>query len=110
ADFPVYRPVPSFPVGVAVIVTGVGMYLLTGPGGTSGGINIGDLLTLACAVLFAFQIVAAGHFAPTARPDRLLALELTATGLLSAIAAPFLQAPRPPLDPRTPGAVLVLTL
>jgi drug/metabolite transporter (DMT)-like permease len=110
AYFLVYRRAPSIAIALAVLVTGVGMYLLTRPGGTSGGINVGDVLTLACAVLFAFQIVAAGHFAPTVRPDRLLALELTATGLLSAMAAPFLETPRLALDPGTVVAIVFLSV
>jgi drug/metabolite transporter (DMT)-like permease len=94
AYFLVYRRTPSVTTALAVLVTGVGMYLLTRPSGSGGGINVGDVLTLGCAVMFAFQIVAAGHFTPTARPERLLALQLTATGLLSALAAPLFETPR----------------
>lgn len=101
AYFAIYRRPPSLAVLLAVLVTGIGMYLLTRPGGMSAGLNRGDLLTLACAALFACQIVAVGHYAPVARPTRLLALELGFTGVLSLLAAPLLETPRltfgPPL-------------
>lgn len=108
--FLIYRRAPSVATALAVILTGVGMYLLTRPGGMSAGINIGDILTLGCAVLFAFQIVAVGHYAPRARPERLLALELAATGLLSALAAPLLESPRLVLGPSTALALGFLSV
>jgi drug/metabolite transporter (DMT)-like permease len=101
AYFLVYRRPPSVLVVLAVVITGLGMYLLTRPGGMSEGLNRGDLLTLGCAALFALQIVAVGHFAQVARPTRLLAMELGLTGLLSLLAVPALETPRltvaPPL-------------
>jgi drug/metabolite transporter (DMT)-like permease len=99
AYFAIYRRPPSLAVLLAVLVTGIGMYLLTRPGGMSAGLNRGDLLTLGCAALFAFQIVAVGHYAPVARPTRLLALELGLTGVLSLLAAPLLETPRLTLGP-----------
>jgi drug/metabolite transporter (DMT)-like permease len=110
AFFLIYRRAPSVATALAVILTGVGMYLLTRPGGTSAGINVGDVLTLGCAVLFALQIVAVGHYAPVARPERLLALELAATGLLSALAAPLLESPRLVLGPPTALALGFLSV
>ena len=100
AFFLVYRRPPTVAVVLAVLVTMLGMYLLTRPGGMSEGLNRGDLLTLVCAALFAFQIVAVGHYAPAARPTRLLALELGLTGVLSLLAAPLFETPR--LNPASP--------
>ena len=100
AFFLVYRRPPTVAVVLAVFVTMLGMYLLTRPGGMSEGLNRGDLLTLVCAALFAFQIVAVGHYAPAARPTRLLALELGLTGVLSLLAAPLFETPR--LNPAPP--------
>jgi len=105
AYFMVYRRAPGLRTTLAVLVTGVGMYLLTRPGGMSGGINLGDLLTLGCAVLFAFQIVAVGHYAVAVRPERLLAIELGLTGVLSALVAPALETPRLAV---VPGALVAL--
>jgi drug/metabolite transporter (DMT)-like permease len=92
--FLVHRRVPSAVTLLAVLVTGIGMYLLTNPGGLDGGPNRGDLLTLGCAAAFAVQIVAAGHYTRLARPERLLALQLATTGALSLVATPVLETPR----------------
>lgn len=101
----VYRRPPSLPIVLAVLVTMVGMYLLTRPGGTGGGLNRGDLLTLICAASFAFQIVAVGHFASVVRPTRLLAIELGLTAVLSFLLAPIFEVPR-----LVPGPSLFLAI
>ncbi len=75
----VYRSRPRFTEVAGILVATAGMILLTlppGDGGTSGiagvsfagmslaGVSRGDLLSFACAVLFALHIVVTGHFAP----------------------------------------------
>jgi len=110
AYFVVCRRRVALTTMLAVIVTGIGMYLLTRPGGMSAGINLGDILTLGCAVLFAFQIVAVGHYAPIARPERLVAIELAMTGLLSALVAPVLESPRLALVPSVALAIAFLSV
>ena len=54
------RPTPWVAVSVTIAV--VGMYLLCGTG--VGGINIGDLMLIGCAVAFAAQITLVDRFAP----------------------------------------------
>jgi drug/metabolite transporter (DMT)-like permease len=105
AYFLVHRRRPTAATVLAVVLTSIGMYFLTRPGGMSAGINLGDVLTVACAVIFAFHIVAAGHYTSTGRPERLLALELALTGGLSALAASVLETPRFVLGPATLPAV-----
>lgn len=46
---------PSCAVGISVAIAAVGLYLISGAGFS--GINIGDVLTLCCAVAFAVQIL-----------------------------------------------------
>lgn len=103
-----FRAVPRARMIVGMGLAAIGMYLLTGPGG--GGLNRGDLLTLGCAALFAAQIVATGHFAPTARPERLLAVELTLTAVLSALTAPMLERPHISLDAGVAAALVFLSI
>ena len=110
AYFLVYRRPPGLTTTLAVLVTGIGMYLLTSPGGMSAGINLGDLLTLGCAVLFAFQIVAVGHYAVAVRPERLLAIELALTGVLSAVMAPVLETPKLTLGASAVAALAFLSV
>lgn len=60
---------PGVKIWIAVILSLMGLYLLSFSGGIDG-INRGDLLTLGCAFLFACQIICINHFAP--RLDGLL--------------------------------------
>jgi drug/metabolite transporter (DMT)-like permease len=91
--FLVHGTRPRAPTLAAAGLAVVGLYFLTRPNpGTT--INRGDLLTLGCAIAFAGQIVAAGHFARHVAPRHLLAVELALTGILSLVAAPLLETPR----------------
>ncbi len=77
------EPLVLLAIGVAVI----GMYLLTGPAG--GVFNIGDFLTLICAVIFGAQIYVMGIAA--ARHDfmGLTFMELFTTAVLAGLAMTF---------------------
>jgi drug/metabolite transporter (DMT)-like permease len=101
--FAAFRAVPRPAMVAGIVVAALGTGLLTDPRGA--GLNRGDLLTVGCAVLFACQIVAAGHYARRLRPERLLVVELTATAVLSALALPVLETPR-----FVPGAGPLLAL
>ena len=92
--FLAHRSVPRVQVIAGVVLAGIGMYFLTLPDTGGQGINRGDLLTLGCAVLFAGQIVAAGHFSRRSAPLRLLAVEMGTAALLSFLLAPVLETPR----------------
>jgi drug/metabolite transporter (DMT)-like permease len=92
-QFLIHRTSPRVPTLAAIGLAVAGTWLLTSPGG-GGGLNHGDLLTIACAILFTGQIVAAGHYAARIPIDRLLALELGACAVLSLLTAPLLEAPR----------------
>jgi drug/metabolite transporter (DMT)-like permease len=92
--FVAHRAVPRPLTITAVILAGIGMYFLTLPDAGGGGPNRGDLLTLGCAVLFAGQIVAAGHFSRRSAPVRLLAVEMASAAALSLLLAPLLETPR----------------
>jgi drug/metabolite transporter (DMT)-like permease len=101
----VFRVVPRAPVLLAIGLAVLGTWLLTSPGGGAG-LNRGDVLTLGCAVAFAGQIVAVGHFARRIAATRLLALELTTGAVLSLLFLPVLETPRVTFSP----AFLVLLL
>ncbi|HEX5385887.1 MAG TPA: DMT family transporter [Gemmatimonadales bacterium] len=107
AEFLLHRRRPSAGTVAAIGVTAVGIWLLTHPGG-GGGLNRGDLLTFGCAALFALQIDAAGRYTRLGRPGRLVALELTAAGVLSLAAAPWVEHVR--LVPGWPAAAALLAL
>jgi drug/metabolite transporter (DMT)-like permease len=64
---------------VAVVVSFTGIGLLTG--GPSG-LNIGDVLVLACALLFALQLVLLGRWSPGLRPGPLTLVQMVGCVLL----------------------------
>ncbi|MFB0516846.1 MAG: DMT family transporter [Candidatus Neomarinimicrobiota bacterium] len=70
---------------IAAGLATVGLYLLTNPQ-SGAGINRGDLLTLACAVAFAVQIILLGIYAPTIHTLRYFWVQLITVTLLSALA------------------------
>lgn len=105
----VYRRPTGVWTALSVLLAALGMYFLTSPD-SGAGLNRGDLLTLGCAVSFAGQIVAAGHFARTMPALRLLAVELALTGVLSLAAAPLVETPRLALQPALLGYIVFLSL
>ncbi|HEU4697702.1 MAG TPA: DMT family transporter [Gemmatimonadales bacterium] len=88
-----HRARPHLPTLAAAALAVAGLYFITRPD-AGASVNRGDLLTLGCAVAFAGQIVAGGHFARQVDPRRLLAVEVALTGLLSLALAPRFETPR----------------
>ena len=74
-------------IGVAFVA--VGLYLLTSPSGQ--GFNIGDLLTLFCAISYAVYIVYLDVFSKRHDVSKLTLLQLSITSILSIAAAPFVE-------------------
>ena len=74
-------------IGVALVA--VGLYLLTSPGGQ--GFNIGDILTLFCAISYAIYIVYLDNFSKKHDVSKLTLLQLAATGMLSITVAPLVE-------------------
>jgi drug/metabolite transporter (DMT)-like permease len=93
----VYRTLPERLAGAGLAVALTGMALLTRPGDLGGGPNIGDLLTLLCAVCFAAHMVATGSFARRFRVERLMMTQIVVSAVLTTLATPLIERPR--LDP-----------
>ncbi len=74
-------------IGVGLVA--IGLFLLTSPNGQ--GLNIGDILTLFCAILYAVYIVYLDMFSKEHDVSKLTMLQLSFTALISIIAAPFLE-------------------
>ena len=58
------RARPSLQVWFSVLLIIIGLWMLTGSGSAAGGVNIGDLLTLFCALFFALFIVVLDRVGP----------------------------------------------
>jgi len=85
-----FRRWPSPPVLLGVVLAGLGLWFLTGGlAGASGDTARGDLLTVACAVAFAFHIVLLEPAAKRFPPVPLVASQLWTVAVLSALALLF---------------------
>lgn len=85
-----FRKWPSPPVLLGVALAVSGLWLLTGGISGSGGATAkGDLLTIACAVVFAFYIVLLEPAARVHRSTPLVAAQLWVVTLLALLALPF---------------------
>jgi drug/metabolite transporter (DMT)-like permease len=89
-----------------------GILLLTTPAHTPwmsllGSINAGDLLTLLCALGFAFHVVALAHISPRLPLGALAVLQLAFCTLIMAIALPAFEHPRLDLSSRLIMALLI---
>jgi drug/metabolite transporter (DMT)-like permease len=71
----------------AILIAMVGMYMMTGPAG--GEFNLGDLLTLLCAIIFGIQIYFMGIATLKYDSLGLTAVELGTTAILAACLLPF---------------------
>jgi drug/metabolite transporter (DMT)-like permease len=101
----------------AVIALG-GITLMTVPGlfsgeaswsrgGLSPGINLGDMLTLGCAVAFAFHLLSLAHLATRLHFEQLALLQIGFSAVFMGVSSPFLEHPRFHLTVRLAVALLV---
>lgn len=74
---------------IGVVLVTFGLYLLTFPRGSE--FNIGDVLTLLCAVTFALYTVYLDIFGKEQNPAHLSLLQFITTTVLAALAIPFLE-------------------
>ena len=86
-----FRQKPNLTSGIGVVLAVVGLYFLSCMGATS--INIGDVLTLICAVCFAFQICFVDKYAPGVDPLRLNCLQAFVCTVGSTILMLFTESP-----------------
>ncbi len=81
------RPRPV--VLISVLIALSGLYLMCMDGSLS--VNYGDVLTVFCAVVFAFHILAIDHFSPKVDGVKLACLQFFVCGFLNLIAMVFLN-------------------
>jgi drug/metabolite transporter (DMT)-like permease len=110
-EFALFRKRPALPALVGVLLAFVGMTFLSAPwSDASQATALGDGLTLACAVVFAGQIVALGRIAPRHPVFPLVLIQLATTGALAALAGPFVEAQHFSGTPRLWLALVYLAL
>jgi len=102
----VYRIRPRIPEVSGALVAGIGMGLLSMQGETLS-IARGDLLTIGCAVAFAFHIVLLGHWAPIVGFESLSLLQIAGAAAVAVIATPLFEMPSIQWSPLVIAAIVV---
>jgi drug/metabolite transporter (DMT)-like permease len=96
--------------GIALALSG--LFLMTVPAGPQGlaafeQINRGDLLTIACACAFAFQIVTLGRASERFGFEPIAVLQIAVAAVLMGIAAPILEHPHLRLSSTVVATILI---
>jgi drug/metabolite transporter (DMT)-like permease len=97
-------------VGIALAL--VGLFLMTVPAGAQGladfaKVNLGDILSIGCAVGFAFQIIFLGRASQRFPFEQIAVLQITTAAVLMALTAPLLEQPHFRLSNTVIAAVLI---
>jgi drug/metabolite transporter (DMT)-like permease len=97
---------------VGICLALIGLFLMTVPGGQQGiadfaRVNRGDVLSFACAVAFAFQIVFLGRATQRFPFEQIAVLQIAVAAVLTAISAPFLEQPHFAATPIVIACVLI---
>jgi drug/metabolite transporter (DMT)-like permease len=99
-------------LGVAIAL--FGLFLMTVPGGESGwnpkSINRGDILTIGCAITFAFQIIFMGRAMQRYRFEQVATVQATSAALLMLVTVPVGEHAHIAMTSRVVWAVLVTGL
>jgi len=108
---------PGWNAYAGAIVALAGITLLTAPGLFSGngslassGINLGDVLSLGCAIAFALHLLTLAHLAKRIHFEQLALLQVGFCTIFMATTSPVLEHPRLHLTPRLIVALLVASV
>jgi drug/metabolite transporter (DMT)-like permease len=97
-------------VGIALALAG--LFLMTVPGGRQGladfaNVNAGDVLTIGCAIAFAFQIVFLGRGTQRFPFEQMAVLQIGVGAVLTALATPLLERPHLQLNATVIATILI---
>ena len=82
---------PPFVVWISVVVAVVGLYFLSWTG--EGGVNIGDIYLIGCALTYAVQITLVDRLSPGLDGVRLNCIQFLVVAVLSAVVMVFTETP-----------------
>jgi drug/metabolite transporter (DMT)-like permease len=105
----VYRNVPHAAEVIGVVVATAGLALLTLQG-QGAGIELGDLLTVACAFSFAIHILVLGHYSGKCSVEILSLTQIGTAAAIAGAASLWAEAPRIVWSPRLLVALAVTGL
>jgi drug/metabolite transporter (DMT)-like permease len=104
---------PRWNAYLGALLAFLGILLLTLPphaGLGFAGVNLGDLLTLGCALGFSFHMLALAHFSPGVRFEQLAVLQVAFAAAFMAISMPVFERPFVHWSPRVVTALLIAAL
>ena len=84
-----HRPGKWAIVGMCLAFFGV--ILLTNPQAVQGGMGVGEMVTILCAIAFAIEIVLMGMIVPGTNPRRLALVEVVVTAILGFLTMPMVH-------------------
>lgn len=95
-----------------IVLALFGLFLMTVPAGASGladfaKINFGDILTIGCAINFAFQIIFLGRASQCFPFEQIAVVQIATAAVLMAISTPILEKPHFQLTGTVIAAVLI---
>lgn len=97
---------------VGILTAFVGLFFMTVPAGQQGitdfaNVNLGDVLTIACAFAFAFQIIFLGRSTQRFPFEPIAVLQISVAAILMAISAPLLERPHIHFTPTVVSAIVI---
>jgi drug/metabolite transporter (DMT)-like permease len=100
---------------LGVIIAFIGLFFLTVPSGATGffalnGINLGDVLTIGCAVCFAFQIVLVGHASERHGFEPIAFMQVATAAVLMFVTVPIAEHAQVAWTPTVIWAILITGL
>jgi drug/metabolite transporter (DMT)-like permease len=108
---------PGWNAYLGALVALLGITLMTAPSlfshsmpANGGGINVGDVLTLGCALSFALHLISLAHFAKRIPFELLALLQIGFCTVVMAVSSPILEHPRIHFSPRLVMALLVAAI
>jgi drug/metabolite transporter (DMT)-like permease len=104
---------PRWNAYLGALLAFLGILLLTLPPNAGlgfAGVNLGDLLTLGCALGFSFHMLALAHFSPRVRFEQLAVLQVAFAAVFMAISMPVFERPFAHWSPRVVTALLIAAL
>lgn len=112
--FPFLRPpashAPRWNAWLGALIAFIGIVLLTTPAHTGfdvTSINLGDLLTLGCALGFSLHVLSLAHFSPRVAFEQLAILQIAFCSVFMALSMPLVEHPWIHWTPRVVIALLI---
>lgn len=97
---------------VGIVLALIGLFMMTVPGGPAGladfaNVNLGDLLTIGCALCFTFHVIFVGRASQRFPFEQVAFLQVGAAAILMTVSTPLLEHPYFRSTPTVIAAILI---